>query len=602
MSEFSALSWVCWYFFLYKYDRLVKFNQETKLSDREKNMKLKSVLMGAVAAASMAPAAFAERGSDGNVSIIYWQAPSILNPFLSGGTKDVEASSLIIEPLARYDQGGNLVPWLASEIPTVANGGVAEDLTSITWSIAPGIKWSDGSAFTANDVKFTADYCMHPEGGCAQLSKYGGVTSVDVIDDLTVKVSFDKPTPFPYGPFVGGESPIIQKAQFENCMGAKAPECTAENFGPIGTGPFVVTDFRPNDVIQMVANENYRDPAKPAFATLTFKGGGDATAAGRAVMETGEFDYAWNLQLAPDVIANMQKGGKGTPVAGFGPLVERIMVNFTDPDPAHGDLRSTAAHPHPSLSDINVRKALSMAIDRELLVEIGYGQAGKLTCNVVPAPDAYNSSANDACLVQDIAGANAMLEAAGWVKGADGIRAKDGVRLSFLYQTSTNAVRQDFQALIKQWWSEIGVETELRNINASVFFGGDPGSPDTFQKFYADLEMYANTFNGTDPQSYLGNWVCDEAPRPETQWQGSNMPRYCDPEYDALHAQMQSTAGIEERAAIGKQLNDMLMQDVAMIPLVHRGRLSAHANSLGGVALNVWDSELWNVADWYRID
>ncbi len=565
-------------------------------------MYLKSVLMGAVAAVAMAPAAFAERGSDGNVSIIYWQAPSILNPFLSGGTKDVESASLVIEPLARYDEGGNLVAWLAAEIPTVSNGGVSEDLTSITWSIAPGIKWSDGSAFTASDVKFTADYCMHPEGGCAQLSKYGGVTSVDVIDDLTVKVSFDKPTPFPYGPFVGGESPIIQQAQFESCIGAKAPECTAENFGPIGTGPFVVTDFRPNDVIQMVANDHYRDASKPAFASLTFKGGGDATAAGRAVMETGEFDYAWNLQLAPDVIANMEKGGKGTPVAGFGPLVERIMVNLTDPSPDRGDTRSTSAHPHPSLSDINVRKALSVAIDRELLVEIGYGQAGRLTCNVVPAPDAYNSSANDSCLVQDIAGANAMLDAAGWAKGGDGIRAKDGVRLSYLYQTSTNAVRQDFQALIKQWWSEIGVETELRNINASVFFGGDPGSPDTYQKFYADFEMYANTFNGTDPQSYLGNWVCDEAPGPDTQWQGSNMPRYCNAEYDALHAKMQSTAGIEERAEIGKALNDMLMQDVAMIPLVHRGRLSAHANSLGGVVLNVWDSELWNAADWYRID
>src|SRR6056300_1047165 len=523
----------------------------------------KTLLMGAAASFAIASSVAAERGSDGNVSIIYWQAPSILNPFLSGGTKDVESASLIVEPLARYDQNGEMVPFLAVEIPTVENGGVSADLTSITWKIAPGIKWSDGTAFTAADVKFTADYCMHPEGGCAQLTKFDGVSSVEALDDMTVKVTFENPMPFPYGPFVGGESPIIQKAQFENCMGAKAPECTAENFGPIGTGPFVVTDFRPNDVIQMVANDNYRDPAKPAFATLTFKGGGDATAAGRAVMETGEFDYAWNLQLAPDVIANMQKDGKGTPVAGFGPLVERIMVNFTDPDPAHGDMRSTAAHPHPSLSDINVRKALSMAIDRELLVEIGYGQAGKLTCNVVPAPDAYNSSANDACLVQDIAGANAMLEAAGWVKGADGIRAKDGVRLSFLYQTSTNAVRQDFQALIKQWWSEIGVETELRNINASVFFGGDPGSPDTFQKFYADLEMYANTFNGTDPQSYLANLLCDKAPSPASQWQGENISRFCSAEYDALHAQLATTADAGERASIARQLNDMAVSEGA---------------------------------------
>ncbi|NVL03466.1 peptide ABC transporter substrate-binding protein [Ruegeria pomeroyi] len=565
-------------------------------------MKLKTLLMGAIASAALAPAAFAERGSDGNVSIIYWQAPSILNPFLSGGTKDVESASLVIEPLARYDENGGMVPFLATEIPTVENGGVSADLTSITWKIAPGIKWSDGSAFTAHDVKFTADYCMHPEGGCAQLTKFEGVTSVEALDDMTVKVTFDKPTPFPYGPFVGGESPIIQKAQFENCMGAKAPECTTENFGPIGTGPFVVTEFKPNDVITMKANDNYRDPAKPAFATLTFKGGGDATAAGRAVMETGECDYAWNLQLAPEVIQQMQAGGKGTPVAGFGPLVERIMLNQTNPSPAlpEGE-RSTAKHPHPFLQDPAVYKAMSMAIDRPLLVEIGYGQAGKVTCNWVPAPAAVNSD-TFTCDTQDIEGAKKLLDDAGIVDtNGDGVREKDGVPLKVVYQTSTNAVRQDFQALIKEWWAEIGIESELRNINASVFFGGDPGSPDTFQKFYADVEMYANTFNGTDPQSYLANGLCDKAPKPESQWQGENISRFCNEEYDALHAELTKTAGAEARAEIAKRLNDIMVENGGMIPLVHRGRLSAHSNTLGGVVLNVWDSELWNAADWYRI-
>ena len=567
-------------------------------------MNLKTLLMGAIASTALAPAAFAERGSDGNVSIIYWQAPSILNPFLSGGTKDVESASLVIEPLARYNENGELVPWLVDEVPTVANGGVNEELTQITWKITPGIVWSDGTPFTSADVKFTYEYCTHPEGGCAQVTKFEGVESVETPDDLTVVVNFAQPTPFPYGPFVGGESPIIQAAQFADCLGARAPECTEQNFNPIGTGPFVVDEFKPNDVITMSANPNYRDPAKPAFATLTFKGGGDATAAGRAVMETGEFDYAWNLQLAPDVIAQMEAGGKGTPVAGFGPLVERIMLNQTNPDPSlpEGE-RSTAAHPHPFLRDPAVYKAMSMAIDRPLLVEIGYGQAGKVTCNWVPAPAAVNSD-TFTCDTQDLEGAKAMLEAAGYVDSdGDGIReTPDGTPMSILYQTSTNAVRQDFQALIKGWWAEIGIDAELRNINASVFFGGDPGSPDTFQKFYADVQMYANTFNGTDPQSYLGNMLCDKAPRPESQWQGENISRFCMEEYDALHAQLTTTAGADERAAIARQLNDMAVSNGAMIPLVHRGRLSAHANTLGGVILNVWDSELWNVADWYRLE
>jgi peptide/nickel transport system substrate-binding protein len=565
-------------------------------------MKLKSLLLGAAAAVAFAPAAFAERGADGEVKIIYWQAPSILNPFLSGGTKDVESASMIIEPMARYNEKGDLVPWLAEEIPTVANGGVSEDLTKITWKITPGLLWSDGTPFTSADVAFTHEYCTHPEGGCAQQTKFNGVTSVETPDDLTVIVNFDGPTPNPYGPFVGGESPILQKAQFANCLGAAASTCTDQNFNPIGTGPFVVDEFKPNDVITMSANPNYRDPAKPAFASVTFKGGGDARAAGQAVMETGEFDYAWNLQLAPDVIAQMEAGGKGVPIAGFGPLLERIMVNQTNPSPdlPEGE-RSTAMHPHPFLKEPAVYKAMSMAIDRPLLVEIGYGQAGKVGCSWVPAPEAF-ASTFEGCDVQDIDGAKALLDGAGIVDtDGDGVREHNGVPLSILYQTSTNAVRQDFQALIKEWWEQIGFEVELRNVDASVFFGGDAGSPDTFQKFYADVQMYANTFNGTDPQSYLGNGLCGNAPRPETQWQGENISRFCMEEFDALHAELTKTADMAERQRIGRELSAMITDNGGMIPLVHRGRLSAHANSLGGVVLNVWDSELWNVADWYRI-
>ncbi|EBA09607.1 peptide ABC transporter substrate-binding protein [Sagittula stellata] len=564
-------------------------------------MTLKSLMMGAAAVTALAAPALAERGADGEVRIIYWQAPSILNPFLSGGTKDVEASSMIIEPLARYDETGTLVPWLATEIPTVENGGVSEDLTQITWKIKPDIVWSDGTPFTSADVKFTYEYCTHPEGGCAQLTKFEGVSSVETPDDLTVVVTFGEATPVPYGPFVGGESPILQKAQFENCVGAAASTCTEQNFNPIGTGAFVVDEFKPNDVITLSANPNYRDPAKPAFATMTFKGGGDAAAAGTAVMETGEFDYAWNLQLAPDVIAEMEEGGKGVAVAGFGPLLERVMINNTNPDPALGPDERSVIRPHPFLGDPAVYKAMSMAIDRPLLVEVGYGQAGKVTCSWVPAPEAF-AYQNEDCGTQDIEGAKALLDEAGIVDtDGDGVREKDGVPLSILYQTSTNAVRQDFQALIKEWWEQIGMEVELRNVDSSVFFGGDAGSPDTFQKFYADVEMYANTFNGTDPQAYLGNGLCDKAPRPETQWQGENISRFCNEEYDTLWTELTQTADMAKRQEIGRQLSQMAYEKGSMIPLVHRGRLSAHSNSLGGVKLNVWDSELWNVADWYRI-
>lgn len=560
------------------------------------------VLAAAAAALTLtAASADAQRGEDGNLKILYWQAVSILNPFLSGGNKDVHAASLVLEPLAKYDEKGDIVPALVDEIPTVENGGVSADLKSITWKLKPGILWSDGTAFTAHDVVFTANYCMAPDGGCQQLTKFSDVKSVTAIDDLTVKVEFSVPKPFPYGPFVGSESPIIQKAQFENCVGARAPECTDANFGPHGTGPFRVTEFRANDVVSYEANPHYREADKPAFATVTLKGGGDAASAARAVLETGEFDYAWGLLVEPELLQQMKAAGRGKLVAAFGPSVERIEVNFTDPSASKGANRSTLeAGANPRIADPAVRRALSMAIDRNLIVEVGYGDAGRATCNVLPAPEVYASTNVNWCLKQDIEGAKKLLDDAGWKPGPDGVREKDGVRLSLLFQTSTNSVRQSVQALVKDMWSQIGVETELRNIDGSVYFGGDPASPDTAQKFYADVQMYMDNFPGTDPERYMANWRCVGIPSPATNWLGTNMSRFCDKDYDALVAKLAETSELADRGVIGKQLNDMLVDKGVVIPLVHRGSLSGHSTTLEGVRINPWDSELWNIADWKR--
>ncbi|MFC3087559.1 peptide ABC transporter substrate-binding protein [Tabrizicola soli] len=566
-------------------------------------MKLRTALLGAVAVAGLAPAAFAERGADGHVNVLYWQAPSILNPYLSSGTKDVETGSLVLEGLAGFDEKGVVIPRLVETIPTVENGGITEDLTQITWKLKPGLLWSDGTPVTSADAKFTWEYCTHPEGGCAQAARYEGITAVETPDELTIVVKFSGPKPNPYQAFVGGTSPILQAAQFANCLGAAASTCSEQNFKPIGTGPFVVKDFKVNDVVELEANPNYRDPAKPAFATMTVKGGGDAQAAARAVLETGEFDYAWNTQINPEMQAQMAAAGKGVLLNGFGTLVERIEMNMTNPDPAlpEGE-RSTTKHPHPILSDLNVRKALSMAIDRQVLVDVGYGAAGRATCNLVPAPEMF-ASPNTDCIKQDVEGAKALLEQSGWVDSdGDGVRDKDGVKLKLLYQTSVNPVRQDFQAIIKSFWNEIGVEVELKQVDSSVFFGGDAGSPDTFQKFYADVEMYANNFDGTDPEPYLAQYLCDKIPGPENQWQGENVNRFCDPAYDALVEELSKTSDMARRAEIAIRLNEMLTKDsYVVVPLVDRGRLSAASNTLGGVVLNTWDTELWNAQDWFRI-
>ena len=567
--------------------------------------KLRTLTLAAAAVAVLASTAAAERGTDGELKMLYWQAPSILNPYLSGGTKDTHAASLILEPLARYDENGDMVPWLAAGIPTLDNGGVAQDLMSITWTLRADVVWSDGTPFTAEDVAFTAAYCLDPNGGCSSAAAFQGVAGVTAVDDHTVRIDFDVPMPFPYAPFVGSILPILQKQQFEPCIGARAPECTDENFAPIGTGPYQVDEFRPNDVVRYVVNEHYRNPEQPAFSSVLMKGGGDAVSAARAVLVTGEFDYAWNLQVEPEILADMERSGKGEVLSAFGTFVERLEINLTNPDPALGDTRSThqdGANPHPFLADPVVVRALSLAIDRDILVEAGYGPAGRVTCNVLPAPPVYASTANDWCLTQDIDGANRLLDEAGWERGRDGVRAKDGVRLSILYQTSTNSVRQGTQALVKQMWREIGVETELRNISASVFFGGDQASPDTYQKFYADIQMYTGTFDGTDPQAFMAGWVCEEIPGPGNQWLGSNIARYCSPAYDALAAELAETGGIEQRAEIARRMNDRLIEDGVLVPLIHRGEVAARSLTLGGMRHNAWDATLWNVNEWHRTE
>ena len=558
---------------------------------------------GQEAATETAGSGLADRDPEVLV-MLYWQASSLPSPYLSGGYKDVAAAAMTLEPLANYDPDGVMVPKLAVEIPTVENGGISEDLTSITWNLHEGVKWSDGSDFTAADVVFTWEYCTNEDTGCAQASAFEGISSVEAVDDLTVVINFEAPTPYPYNAFVGGSRPIISSVQFADCVGAQAQQCNDQNLSPLGTGPYKIVEFKVNDVVRYEPNEFYRGDA-PFFKEAIFKGGGDAVGAARAVMETGEADYGWNLQVEPEILNEMQSDDAfGTIEAAFAGWIERLLMNQTNPDPELGDMRSEyvadGSNAHPFLVDTVIPKAMSIAIDRSLLAEQLYGFAGRPTCNIIPGPTAYVSTANNACLTQDIDGAKAMLDEAGIVDSdGDGIREFDGMPLKIRYQTSTNSVRQKTQALVKQWWTEIGIDTELLNHDAGVFFGGDPNSPDTYQKFYTDVEMYTHGPD-IDPQLHFSEMLCDFIPTSENGWGGSNIARGCDEEFDALFTKLTQTPPGEARQELAKAMNDLHIQSYFQIPLVHRGSVSAFANNLTGVQMNAWDVEIWNIAEWGR--
>ncbi|MDE2765890.1 MAG: peptide ABC transporter substrate-binding protein [Chloroflexota bacterium] len=536
------------------------------------------------------------------LTILYWQAPTVPGGYLSLGTKDTDAGAVTLEPLAKYDPDGNLVPALAAEIPTTQNSGVAEDLTSITWTLRQGLQWSDGSALTADDVVFTWRYCTNEETGCTAESAFDGVASVEAIDDYTVRVLFDAPTPYPYQAFVGAGVPVISRAQFADCIGAAAAGCHAQNNAPLGTGPYRVVEFIPGERAMYERNPFYR-AAPPYFDKVTIIGGGGAASAARAVLEDGEADYAWNLQIAPGALAAMEAAGRGKVVSAFSSLVERIVLNQTNPDPALGGDRSEylgGANPHPFLSFQPIRQAMSMAIDRERIAAELYGFAGQPTCSIINGPPRYVSAANDACLTQDIDGANALLDANG-VRDTDGdgVREYNGAPLRVVYQTSTNAIRQANQEMVRGWWREIGIETEVVHHDASVFFGGDPvdDKEASLRRFFADAQMYASG-SGVDPQEALSDFLCEHVPTRENNWALGNIARSCDPAYDALFARLEQTRAGPEREALIKQLHDRYVQAYYQIPLVNRGTVSAHTNALQGVRLNGWDSDFWNIADW----
>ena len=480
------------------------------------------------------------------LTMLYWQRPTIANPYLAGANTDQDASALILEPLANYDEKGNLVPRLAEEIPTVKNGGVSEDATTITWKLKEGILWSDGTPLTVEDVIFTHEYACSlessPPPGCDLIQ------SVKPVDNMPhhTKITFTAPVVYPYTLFVGASSPILQKAQFANCIGEAAQGCRTENLYPVGTGPYKITDFALNEdektsVLTYEANEYFHAPEK-LFSKVIIKGGGrDAFAAARAVLETGEADYGWNLQIEPQTLKALEDGGKGTVVTAFAADVESLVVNFTNPDPDLGDRRSEwldGGNPHPFLTDPDVRKALSLAIDRDHIAKQLYGFAGRATCNIIPTPSQYVSPNNDECLTQNIEEAITLLDKANWTPGDDGIREKDGVRLKILYKTTAdNSVRQMTQELIKQWWLEIGVETELKGV--ADFFGST--NPDNIWRFYSDIEMYTDGPSSTDPQDHLSQWQTTEITGPENDWMGGNIPRWFNEEYDDLYQKLTRT-------------------------------------------------------------
>ena len=535
------------------------------------------------------------RGGGGPLKILYWQAATLLNPHFAVGTTNQDGSRVFYEPLAGWAADGTLHPILAAEIPSIENGGLAGDGRSVTWKLKRGVQWHDGQPFTADDVVFNWEFSRNPAVATTTSGSYRDI-SVVKLDDFTIRIDFTQPTPFWADAFVASVGMIIPKHLFQNFNGANARDAPT-NLRPVGTSAYRFVSFTPGDTIRAEMNPNYHMENRPFFDTLEVKGGGDAVSAARAVLQTGDFDYAWNLQVEDEILLRLEAANRGRVNIVPGGGIEFIQLNVTDPNQDIEGERSHIRTTHPAFSDPAVRQAMSLLVDRGSLERFIYGRGGPATANWLNNPPRFRSS--NTRWEFNIARANEILDAAGWVRGRDQIRAKNGVRLRFVFQTSVNTPRQRTQAVVKQAAMRAGIDVDLKSVTASVFFSSDVANPDTFTKFYADMQMYTTTMPQADPQRFMNQYVSWEMSTRANSWQGRNIVRWANAEYDAAFRAAESELDPVKRAALFVVMNDLIVGSNHIIPLVSRPTVSGSLNNLRHV-LSGWDLTFWALNDWTR--
>ena len=536
-----------------------------------------------------------KRGGGGALRVLWWQGPTLLNPHFAVGTKDQDGSRLFYEPLANWDGDGNLKPVLAAQIPGREDGTLAADGKSVTWKLKKGVTWHDGKPFTADDVIFNWNYAKDPATAAVTIANYKDVI-VEKVDDYAIVIKFDKPTPFWANAFVGTQGMIIPKHLYADYSGAKSREAPT-NLKPVGTGPYKFKDFKPGDMVSGDINMNYHMDNRPYFDSIEMKGGGDAVSAARAVLQTGEFDFAWNMQVEDEILTRLEKSGKGRVVVSNGGNIEHIQLNTTDPWTEVDGERSSLKSKHPTLSDPAVRQALSMLVDKDSVQKYIYGRTGTATANFVNNPEKFRSKTTK--FEFNVDKAADILEKAGWKKGADGVRAKDGKKLKFVFQSSINQPRQKTQAIVKQACQKAGIDIEVKAVTASVFFSSDVANPDTYPHFYCDLQMYTTTMTQPDPELFMNQFCSWEAATKANKWQGRNITRWQNKEYDDNYKAAQVELDPVKRAAMFIKANDMVINDQVVIPVVARPGVVAMSTKLHAV-ISGWDNNTWDIQDWYK--
>jgi peptide/nickel transport system substrate-binding protein len=552
------------------------------------------------AAAAQRPAVGTEgrsRGDSGELRILWWQAPTLLNPHVGGDT----GSEFVLEPLLAYFPDASLQPILLQETPSVENGLLAEDLSSVTLRLLPDLVWSDGEPVTSADIIFTWQWVTNPSNASTSAEQWETIETIEAVDDLTAQVTFASPLVNWFDPFTG------------NLIGALLPAHAFDNdpnnpndafqTAPIGTGPYVLESFSPNDQGTYIINENYRDPNKPYFSRILVKGGGDAVAAGRSVVQVGDYDFAWNIQAEPNVIEELRQSGQfGQILQTTGPTLEALYINFSDPDAEVDGQRAEKNTPHPILTDPAVRQAINLGIDRALIAREFYGDESLATPNILTGVDFFNSP--NTSWEFNAEKAAQTLDEAGWVLDGD-VRAKDGVELAIDLVASVNSVRQKTQAVLKQNLESIGFKVDIPQIDSTVFFDTTPGNEQSLQHMYFDTGIWSSGSDTLIPVTWMSRWYAgpdgENIAQESNGWQPYNVQRYQSAEYDELYNQLRAATTEEEAQELLIALNDLLINEVVVVPIAIRAFFTAISNRLQTDNLafdHPFVGYFWNLINW----
>ncbi|BCL78034.1 ABC transporter substrate-binding protein [Ktedonobacteria bacterium brp13] len=513
------------------------------------------------------------------VDAIY-EDPNSLIPNGSVETFAYLVDQAIWAPLFTGTPSGAITPGLASEVPTLQNGDISTDQKSITIKLRPNLKWSDGQPLTAKDIDFTWKLWVNPAFGAQNSVGYPLIKSTDITHN-NQWITFHLASPFE--PFLAQWTDGLLAPMPEHIFGSMKPGDILKsklNLDPtVSSGPFTMSESKPGTSYTVVRNPNYYQAAQglPHLDKIVFSYVSDQDTILKDV-QAGSVNSSWFLDV--------------TKTSSYKALSNYSVV--TAPSAANFEALSFNLH-NPVLQDVNIRKAIAMAIDHQTLITTA--RHGEATALCTDHPSAFNPGyqANAPCPAYDPAGAKKLLEQDGYKLDANGIYAKNGKELSFNYSTtSNNPWRAEDEVILQQDFKAIGIQIKISNYPGSTFFG-------TFLpqgKSNYDLGEFENSFTYDADDATLG--ACSQIPTAANNYSGQNFSFYCNRQLDQLYTQEQGSFDAATRQQAFNQIHQIYLTQFPFVFLyapvdIAVVKSTGHNYNIGSEG----SSETVNVMNWW---